>query len=61
MRWFDLFQLMKTYNAHIQFVAFGLTVKAKNAREAKKKILAKVAKLRPVRLLDRNSLFIDAE
>jgi hypothetical protein len=52
---------MKTYTAHVQFEAIGLRVTAKNTREAKKKIRAKVAKLRPLRLLDRNNLFIEAE
>lgn len=56
-----LFLTMKTYNAHVQFEAIGLRVTAKNAREARKKIFAKIAKLRPVRLLDRNNLFIDAD
>lgn len=52
---------MKTYNAHIQFDSLGITVKAKNARDAKRKILAKVAKLKPVRLVDRQNLWIYAE
>ena len=47
------------YSAHVQFNAIGVNVKARNAREARRKVRAKVAKLKAARLIDRGNLFIE--
>lgn len=50
---------MKRYIVHVQFVAVGVKVTAKNSREAKKKARVKVAKMRPERMIDGHNLFAD--
>jgi hypothetical protein len=50
---------LKTFEGHIQFEAIGIRVRAKNLTEAKKKIKAKVSKLKPLNLLDKKNSGVD--
>lgn len=50
---------MKTYEAHIQFDAIGMRVKARNKAEAWLKIRAKLLKRNILRLLDKRNCFLD--
>jgi hypothetical protein len=49
---------LKPFSCHVQFQAVHIVVLAKNQQEAKKKMRARVAKLKPVRLLDKQNTFI---
>ncbi len=50
---------MRTYLAHVQFNAYGVTVKARNAKEARRKVRAKVAKWNAAKRIDNHNLFIE--
>jgi hypothetical protein len=50
---------MKTYSAHVQFDAIEVIVRARTMPEAKRKIRARIAKMKPLRLLDRANLYVD--
>jgi hypothetical protein len=52
---------MKTYYAHVQFEAVEVRVSAKDMRQARKKVLTKVGKMKPRRLLDRHNFFVERE
>lgn len=45
----------KLYSAHVLFKAIRINVMAKNYREAKRKIYAKLSKKKPMRLLDKDN------
>lgn len=49
----------KTFEAHIQFNAIGLKVKAMTEAEAKKKIIAKLKKMPASRFLDKRNFYLN--
>lgn len=52
---------MRTYGAHIQFDPLWISVKARNKKEARKKVVAKIVKRSMVRQIDRQNFFIDEQ
>ena len=49
----------KVFVGHVQFEAVGVRVTASSKREARQKILIKVGRMCPLRLLDRNNFYVD--
>lgn len=51
---------MKTYTAHVQFNAIGITVRALSAKSARKRIRRKIASRNILRLIDRQNFFVES-
>lgn len=50
---------LKTFRVFVQFDSLGLTIKAKNKREAKQKVATKLKALPAFRVMDKKNLFVD--
>lgn len=50
---------LRKFEAHIQFNALGMVVKARTESEAKKKIIARLKKMPASRFLDKRNFYIN--
>jgi hypothetical protein len=50
---------LKTFRVFVQFDSLDLNVKAKNLREAKQKVAAKMKSMPAFRVMDKKNYFVD--